>query len=105
MASRECKTCLRRFGSGINQAACIWCGGHLVYNTGTEPTVEKEEYEARLYVIGKKVPATLPADELGRVEQDWAAIDAELAKRGTDLWSEADLVSEARFWESVRGVS
>ena len=104
MACRECEGCARRFGTGVSQVVCPFCGDPLRFNAISHPTVTKDEYDAQLYVIGKRQPKELDEAELTRIERDWEAISVEVGKRGSHIWSEADVIGEVRFW-SVRSAS
>lgn len=94
MSCRECLDCARRFGTGVNEPKCIFCQGILEYTAGKNPTVTAEEYQDQLYVIGKKVPASLNEEELTLLEREWEAISVEVGRRGSQFWSEADLIAE-----------
>ena len=91
MASRRCDSCLVRWPNRTGLINCPTCDTLTCFDTGVADKT-REELDQALWVRGRVEPKPLPSEELGRLEREWQALEAEAAKRG--CWSVADLIAD-----------
>lgn len=91
-ASKECKTCLRRYPTSCGVATCLQCKSELE-RTQKAPTVTEEEWKDLCYIHGRTVPGPLSVEDREQMERDWETLEAE-AERRAPWFSVADLIGD-----------